>query len=564
MCSAALVDAPEMQLRTDSPAQIFSDDNLVICADARIDARTELCRQLNLPGCQKPSDAELILRAYQRWGTHCLDRLLGDFSFAIWDENEKLLFCGRDHMGVKPFFYAAAEGEFVFSNRLRWLRELPLLRCCPNHLAIADFLLFGYGHSLDSELTAVHPVRRLLAGHALTAQFANRATPEVRTWRYWLPSEVHGPGSRTGEEYAEELRSILKLAVRDRLRGCTRAAVLMSGGLDSTSVAALTRQEVDCEAHTVVYDKLIADDERKFAKIAGDAMQIPVHFWQADAYRLFERWSQSHFQLGEPHEAVLSAINTDVFEKVSLHSGVLLSGNGGDPLFRRPQGYWKACLRNSGPLRTIQEIKDYGCWMGRLPRLGLRTAARAALRGTKEEELTDFPIWIEPDLEQEFQLRGRWQEWHEREQNFASEGLSEAILDPFWGSDFEFHDPGVSEIPVEVRYPLFDLRVISFLLSLPYGPWSFEKILLRLAMKDELPRRVRLRPKTPLQGDPVRTRLRREPELFQRWEFAPSLRRYVDRKHLPLVTARGLDVSLDLRPFCLDYWLKNVGFSEMN
>ena len=564
MCSAGLVNVPEMELRTDSPAQIFSDDNLVICADARIDARTELCGQLNLPGGQKLSDAELILRAYQRWGTHCLDRLIADFSFAIWDENEKLLFCGRDHMGVKPFFYASADGEFVFSNRLRSLRGLPLLRCCPNHLAIADFLLFGYGHSLDSELTAVHPVRRLLAGHALTAQFENSRAPEVKTWKYWLPSEVHGPGSRTGEEYAEELKSILKLAVRDRLRDCTRAGVLMSGGLDSTSVAALARHEVDCEAHTVVYDKLIADDERKFAKIAGGALQTPVHFWQADAYRLFERWSESHFQLGEPHEAVLSAINTDIFEKVSLHSGVLLSGNGGDPLFLRPRGYWKACLSDLGLWATIRMIGDYGRWMGRVPRLGLRTAVRTALRGTNEPELSDFPMWIDPDLEQQLQLRERWRERHETDRQSSSKSLSEAILDPFWGSDFEFHDSGVSQIPVEMRYPFFDLRVIRFLLSLPDGPWSFEKILLRLAMKDELPDRVRLRPKTPLRGDPVRARLPRESELFQRWEFAPSLRRYVDCKHLPPVAAPGLDVSLDLRPFCLDYWLKNVGFSEMN
>ena len=562
--STGLVSVAELQLQTESHTQVFTDDDLVICADARIDARSELCRQLNLPSREELLDAELILRAYQRWGTHCLDRLMGDFSFAIWDGNENLLFCGRDHMGVKPFFYATAEGEFVFSNRLQRLRELSLLNCRPNDLAIVDFLLFGYGQSLDPELTAVHPVRRLLAGHALIVRFVDSATPEVRTWKYWSAPEAHGSASRTGEEYAEELKSILKLAVRDRLRGCTRAGVLMSGGLDSTSIAALARREADCEAYTVVYDKLIADEERQFAKIATDALQIAVHFYPADNYRLFERWSESQFQPGEPHEAVLSAINADVFKKASLQSGVLLSGSGGDPLFRRPQGYWKASLKDSGLLTTMQRIGDYGRWMERLPRLGLRTALRTALVKSKERQLPEFPTWIDPDLEQQLQLRKRWREWHERERKPSSSSLSQVIQHPFWGCDFEFHDPGVSRIPVEARYPLFDLRVIRFLLSLPDGPWSFEKILLRLAMKDELPDRVRLRPKTPLKGDPVRARLRRESQLFERWKFGPGLRRYVDCNHLPTGPAWGRNVSLDLRPFCLDYWLKNLGFGETN
>jgi asparagine synthase (glutamine-hydrolysing) len=100
-----------------------------IVADARVDARRELVPQLRANGHEDLSpdatDVELILRAYQTWGENCVEHLLGDFAFAIWDGSKQRLFCARDHLGVKPFFYAHLGQKLIFSNTLDCIRQHP-------------------------------------------------------------------------------------------------------------------------------------------------------------------------------------------------------------------------------------------------------------------------------------------------------------------------------------------------------------------------------------------------------------------------------------------------------
>ena len=97
--------------------------DLIITADARIDNRDELIEALDLNGRlrQTITDSELILAAFERWGEGCPERLLGDFSFAIWDRQKNRLFCARDHMGVKPFYYYLSNKVIVFASEIKAL-----------------------------------------------------------------------------------------------------------------------------------------------------------------------------------------------------------------------------------------------------------------------------------------------------------------------------------------------------------------------------------------------------------------------------------------------------------
>ena len=133
--------------------QPFSFDGQVwIVADARVDARRELVPQLKVHGhenlCPDAPDVELILRAWQTWGENCVEHLLGDFAFAIWDGPRQRLFCARDHLGVKPFFYADLGQKLIFSNTLDCIRQHPAVSDRLNDLAIADFLLFDLNQDL--------------------------------------------------------------------------------------------------------------------------------------------------------------------------------------------------------------------------------------------------------------------------------------------------------------------------------------------------------------------------------------------------------------------------------
>jgi asparagine synthase (glutamine-hydrolysing) len=222
-------------------------NDLTITANARIDAREDL----NL------SDAELILSAYKKWGDDCVNHLIGDFAFAIWDESKQRFFCARDHFGVKPFYFTHIDNEFAFSSSLNALRLNPKVSNTLNEIAVGDYLLFGVNQDLST--TIFKDIQRLPPGHTLTV-----ANGSITTRRYWTPepsSEVRFPDP---ESYVERFKELFARAVSDRLR-TDRVAISMSGGLDSTSLAAVARDQIDnVHAFTVVYDSLIPDEERHF------------------------------------------------------------------------------------------------------------------------------------------------------------------------------------------------------------------------------------------------------------------------------------------------------------
>ena len=162
------------------------DGHVWITADAHIDDRAELRRKLAAQGRSDVADAtdvDLILHAYGVWGEACVDHLLGDFAFAIWDGPRRTLFCAHDHFGVKPFYYAQVGTGSVFSNTLNVVRLHPRVASELNELAIADFLLFGYNQEADT--TTFAAIRRIPPAHTLVLHDG-----EMQVRRYWtLPIE---------------------------------------------------------------------------------------------------------------------------------------------------------------------------------------------------------------------------------------------------------------------------------------------------------------------------------------------------------------------------------------
>jgi asparagine synthase (glutamine-hydrolysing) len=126
---------------------------------------------------------------------------------------------------------------------------------------------------------------------------------------------------------------------------------------------------------------------------------------------------------------------------------------------------------------------------------------------------------------------------------------------------FEHENPGVSRRPVEVRYPFLDLRIVDFLLALPPYPWFFEKRLLREAMIGRLPESARVRPKTPLAGDPLTQKLRGpEAAWLDQVQWIEDVGRYVNRSAIsPLRAEKSLEQARsDVRPLCLNFWLQST------
>jgi asparagine synthase (glutamine-hydrolysing) len=157
-------------------------------------------------------------------------------------------------------------------------------------------------------------------------------------------------------------------------------------------------------------------------------------------------------------------------------------------------------------------------------------------------------------------LRERWKSLNEVAPPAAAARpeAHEDMASPLWADLFEEHDAGVTRIPIEVRHPFFDLRLVNFLLALPRLPWCCDKQILREAARGLLPEAVRLRPKSPLSSDPL-IALLQQPEAawVDRFDPVPELERYVVWKRIPAVfrEKQSNTVWVNLRPLSLNYWL---------
>jgi len=155
------------------------DGRVWLTADVRLDGRRELINKLGIP-LSSPNDAELLLHAYEAWQEDCVKHLLGDFAFAIWDQPRERLFCARDQLGVRQFYYSINDDCFVFSNTLNCLRLHPRVSNSLNELAIGDFLLFGLNQ--EKETTVFAEIQRLPRAHTLII-----SREGVRLREYWTP-----------------------------------------------------------------------------------------------------------------------------------------------------------------------------------------------------------------------------------------------------------------------------------------------------------------------------------------------------------------------------------------
>lgn len=505
------------------------DGKIWIAADARIDAREELIAKLPRPP-RNQNDAELILLAYEVWGEDCVKHLIGDFAFAIWDSRSRRLFCARDHFGVKPFFYARAGESFMFSNVLNALRQDPRVSDALNETAIGDYLVFGLNQDLST--TTFRNIQRLPPAHSLTI---DNGVIAIR--RYWDPDTSKEVRFRDRSSYVERFRELLQRSVQDRLRGTDRVAVSMSGGLDSTSLAAVACDSgADVHACTVVYDHLIPDEERYYSTAAANHLGIPISYVVADRYSLFDE--QVPGDMDQPEPFLVSPLTAQFHKNLRLcadHSRVALTGFDGDSFINEPKQ----------------------------SRLKIRSTLRRMLRRRPQEPV--LPEWIDESFAKRTNLQQRCHEvfFPQRRKGVKEArrpSATRALASKVWAPLFEGYDPGATKLDLEVRHPFIDVRLVEYMLALPAAPWCVNKHILRLAMKDRLPTAVLNRPKTPLAGNlPLQLARDGSVRWLDSFEVNPQLKSFVNLSlRQPIadeLTPDGLWASL--RVFALNYWLTN-------
>jgi asparagine synthase (glutamine-hydrolysing) len=557
-----LLQTTNESLGEKQPASL--EERYWIVTDARLDSRDELINELQRSRRKiRPNapDSELIVHAYAAWGTPCVDHLRGDFSFALWDAGHKQLFCARDHFGIKPFYYAQLGELFLFSNTLNCLRQHPVVSSELNDAAIGDFLLFGLNY--DNTTTSFRDIQRLPPAHTLTV---SQRGLQIR--RYWTPPTDGRIRYARPEDYVENFQSIFEVAVAERLR-TGRVGIRLSGGLDSSSVAAVAseiskKRPIDTElrGYTYIYKSLIPDQEEEYTQEVGRFLRIPIKFMPLDEAQLFERWDDPKVIGPEPIEDPFFARILDTHRDISADCRVLLSGEGGDDLMDFQMWSYVGDLRRRGEWRQLlTDVANY-LWVRPFPWRGLRVRALRLLG--KDPDQPVYPQWLAPEFKRRENLEERWKEGG-RPKSWPVHPIHPrayaSMASPLWTHLFEQDDPGATGCLIETLHPFLDLRLVNFLLAMPPFPWFFRKTLLREAMTGRLPERIRTRPKTPLQGDPVSAQIKlRGAEHLKLLPWSPELDRYIDRAMMiaPHAKMDQEQASGCLRPYCLNIWLQSA------
>lgn len=452
----------------------------------------ELRSELSDYPFRSSGDTEVILAAYERWGRRCVEKFNGIFSFALWDSRRRELFCARDHIGVKPFYYAEGPSSVVFASEIKALLRAGV-PARVNEKMVADYLCSGlYDHT---DQTFFSGIRSLEPGTWLALK-EGRITERGS---YWNLAEIVVEAEQnqcTVSEADERLLTLLQDSVRLQLRSDVPLGVQLTGGLDSSSLVTLMAQALDSKtpisAFTGAYDDPVYD-EIPFALAAINQLHAIHHRTARTNHQEFWELADKVQYAQEQPFGGLPTIAYWNMERMIGASGirVVLEGQGGDELF----GGYAYYLRD-----YFADIRNF-----RLP-----FPPRAAFDKIYGKDQVDR---LAANSE------GGVISHQDGTDHLATECISAAIRDHQSFKSFpapaksrlsnsRFRDIRYSKVPrvlrfndrismafgVELRVPFFDKRLVEFSFSLPLEVFFEDgksKSLLRRVMRGSLPDSIR-------------------------------------------------------------------------
>ena len=276
-------------------------------------------------------DTETILHAYEEYGPACVERFRGMFAFAIWDEPNRTLFLARDRLGIKPLYYFWDGRVFAFASEVKALLEHPAISPALEESVLPELLGFGY---VSEERTLFRGIRKLLPGHHL--QFDLRGSqPELKIEQYWdAPAPPAARESPSDSEWISELRRRLEETVEMRLMSDVPLGMFLSGGVDSSAIAALIRRMANGPVKTFAVGYREARySELSYAATVAKAIGTEHHevvIGMEDMFNALPRliWHEDE-PLAWPSSVSLYFVSKLAAQQVK----VVLTGEGSDELF---------------------------------------------------------------------------------------------------------------------------------------------------------------------------------------------------------------------------------------
>lgn len=304
------------------------DHSLAMVANAEIYNFIELRAQLRSRGhCfRTKSDCEVILHLYEEYGPDCVHHLRGMFTFALWDSGRQCLVLARDRMGEKPLYFHEQQGQLIFASELKALLRSGAV---PFELDPVSVDLYFHYQYVPEPRTPIKGVRKLAPAHILIVKIDPWKVVEKRYWRMEDAPPIAG---NPAEHIRAELESIGEMVIRSDVP----IGVALSGGMDSSAVAALAVRKCPgtVQAFSVGYRGCPPSDERGEAKAFAEHLGMPFHEVEIDPADMVEFFPELNYWRDDPI-ADISGYGYYAVMKVAREHGVkvMLQGQGGDELF---------------------------------------------------------------------------------------------------------------------------------------------------------------------------------------------------------------------------------------
>jgi asparagine synthase (glutamine-hydrolysing) len=461
------------------------------------------------------SDTETILHLYEELGSRCVEHLRGMFAFAIWDRRKKELFIARDRLGVKPLYYVHTDdGSLFFASEIKAILSANALRPELNIAALPDHFA---NHATCDDTTLFAGVRRLLPGHTLLWKDG-----KVDIECYWdiRPGTAVENNSQSPAEYINEWRELFQASVKLRLMSDVPLGLFLSGGIDSSAIAAVMSQMVTGPIKTFsVAFNVPEANELEYARLVAQTFRTDHHEVLVDPVDFAAALPHLIWHEDEPLAHSASVALYFVSQLAQRHVKVVLTGEGSDELLA---GYYRyrTTLLNLSSGRFYHRFSTDGI------RRFVRVVASGLATGPLQRKLPRTFLWRTPDVDalyfdnfavfprnmlQDLFSKGLWDQLEQVNpyagiQHYFDAYPSASLLQRLLYADLKTYlhellmkqDQMSMAASIESRVPFLDQKLVEFSTALPdrlkLRGWT-TKYVLREAMRGLLPKMIIKRPK---------------------------------------------------------------------
>ena len=460
------------------------------------------------------TDTETILHLYEDIEEDCVEKLEGMFAFAIWDKTKDSLLIARDRLGEKPLLYTINNNVFYFASEINPLLNIPDISLEMNGTAIRQY--FNFFHVTQPE-SMFEKIKKLPP--ASTIRISKNS---IDIKQYWKPS-YYPKWNGSEEEIAVELREHIDASVKSRMMSDVPLGTMLSGGIDSTLISALTKRHTNVTLRTFsafYEDENGRDLDWEFAQLASKNLDVEHHnvFYNADD--LISLLGTAVRNYGEPHADIASLVSMYLSRFMKEHVTVVLSGNGGDELFGGYNTYRKVSRISSPLIQSMLKVFPYFPWniIRRLSQkngwmLGGNTAMLMYLLALKPKDRLNYSIatgdeWLTGNL-----FNSDFQKINDDDickpfKEIFSKANTDNFLDSWLFTDlmgrmqeYTVIQPDISGMAygLEIRAPFLDHKIVEYAAKIPAGlkvkNYKTTKYILRLAAEGIIPDEITFRKK---------------------------------------------------------------------